>query len=128
MNAAMLAVEADRLATQLDKLAAGPPATHPNRRLLDHLAVERAHLIHVHVLGAARRAGHQLARRTGHPPRHGDRKSWGGNRTWAGAEAWQVLASVPRTATQQARDPVQLLVGLLQAPTPIVADLTIPGR
>lgn len=56
------------------------------------------------------------------------RKSWGGNRTWAGAEAWQVLASVLRTATQQARDPVELLARLLQAPSPTVADLTIPGR
>jgi hypothetical protein len=35
-----------------------------------------------------------------------------------GAEAWQVLVSVLRTATQQTRDPVQLLVGLLQTPTP----------
>jgi hypothetical protein len=50
------------------------------------------------------------------------------NHTWAGAEVWQALASVLRTATQQTRDPVQLLVGLLQAPTPIVADLTIPRR
>jgi hypothetical protein len=35
---------------------------------------------------------------------------------------------VLRIATQQTRDPLQLLVGLLQAPTPIVADLAIPGR
>jgi hypothetical protein len=33
------------------------------------------------------------------------RKSWGGNRTWTGADTWQVLTSVLRTATQQARDP-----------------------
>jgi transposase len=56
------------------------------------------------------------------------RKAWGGNRTWAGAEAWQVLASVLRTASQQGRDPVELLAGLLGAPAPIVADLAIPGR
>ena len=56
------------------------------------------------------------------------RKSWDGNRTWTGADTWQVLTSVLRTATQQARDPVELLAGLLQAPTPIVADLAIPGR
>jgi hypothetical protein len=56
------------------------------------------------------------------------RKSWGGNRTWAGAELWQVLTSLLRTATQQARDPVELLGRLLQAPTPTVADLAIPAR
>jgi hypothetical protein len=37
------------------------------------------------------------------------RKSWGGNRTWTGADTWQVLSSVLRTATQQARDPIELL-------------------
>jgi hypothetical protein len=56
------------------------------------------------------------------------RKSRGGNRTRAGADAWQVLTSVLRTATQQGRDPIELLTRLLQAPTPIVADLAIPGH
>jgi transposase len=56
------------------------------------------------------------------------RKNWGGNRTWAGADIWQVLASVLRTATQQARDPVEVLARLLQAPTPTVANLAIPGH
>jgi hypothetical protein len=56
------------------------------------------------------------------------RKTWGGNRTWAGADTWQALTSVVRTATQQARDPVELLACLLRAPTPIVANLAIPGH
>jgi hypothetical protein len=44
-------------------------------------------------------------------------------------DSWQILASVLRTATQQACDPVELLTCLLRAPTPIVADhLAIPGR
>jgi hypothetical protein len=55
------------------------------------------------------------------------RKVWGGNRTWAGAEAWQVLASVLRSASQQGRDPVELLARLLRAPGPVVADLAVPG-
>jgi transposase len=55
------------------------------------------------------------------------RKSWGGNATWDGAQAWQILASVTRTAALQQRDPVALLVGLLLAPGPVVADLAIPG-
>jgi transposase len=56
------------------------------------------------------------------------RKTWGGNRTRTGADTWQVLTSVLRTATQQGRDPVELLARLLQAPTPTVAELAIPGR
>ena len=52
------------------------------------------------------------------------RKTWGGNRTWTGAGTWQVLASV--TATVQDRDPVGLLIGLLRAPGPVLADLAIP--
>jgi transposase len=55
------------------------------------------------------------------------RKQWGGNATWGGAMTRQVLASVLRTAAQQQRDPVLLLVGLLLAPGPVVADLAIPG-
>jgi len=35
---------------------------------------------------------------------------------------------VLRTATQQTRDPVELLTYLLRAPTPIVANLAIPGH
>jgi transposase len=54
------------------------------------------------------------------------RKAWGGNRTWAGAGTWQVLASVLRTAHQQDRDPVELLIGLLRAARPMIADLAIP--
>ena len=56
------------------------------------------------------------------------RKAWGGNRTRVGADTWQVLASVLRTAVQQGRDPVELLARLLRAPVPIVADLAIPER
>jgi hypothetical protein len=56
------------------------------------------------------------------------RKTWGGNRTWAGAESWQILASVLRTATQQHRDPIALLAGLLRAPDPAVANLAIPTQ
>jgi transposase len=54
------------------------------------------------------------------------RKVWGGNRTWAGADAWQVLASVLRTASQQDRDPIELLDRPRRAPGPMVADLAIP--
>jgi hypothetical protein len=55
------------------------------------------------------------------------RKAWGGNRTWAGAGAWQALTSVLRTASQQGHDPIELLARLLRAPGLVVADLAVPG-
>jgi hypothetical protein len=55
------------------------------------------------------------------------RKQWGGNATWEGAWCWQVLASVLASARLQQRDPVAILVGLLRAPGPVVADLAIPS-
>jgi len=38
------------------------------------------------------------------------------HRTWAGADNWQVLASVLRTASQQDRDPIELLARPLRGP------------
>jgi transposase len=55
------------------------------------------------------------------------RTAWGGNRTWTGAVTWQVLSSVLATAHLQQRGPVALLVSLLRAPGPVLADLAIPG-
>ena len=123
---AALVAEADRLAAQLDKLVAGATRYPPNRRLLNHLAAEREHLftfLRLPGVQATNWRAEQAIR-----PAVVTRKSWGGNRTWAGADTWQALTSVVRTATQQARDPVELLTCLLRAPTPVVADLTIPGR
>jgi transposase len=126
LDAATLAAEAERLGAQIDKLVAGATRYPPNRRLLDHLAREREHLFtFLRVPGVQAtnwRAEHAIR------PAVVCRKAWGGNRTWAGAEAWQVLTSVLRTASQQGRDPVELLARLLRAPAPIVADLVIPAR
>jgi transposase len=126
VDAAALLAEADHLGAQLDKLVAGATRYPPNRRLLNHLAAEREHLftfLRLPGVQATNWRAEQAIR-----PAVVTRKSWGGNRSWAGAEVWQVLTSVLRTATQQARDPVELLACLLQAPTPTVADLTIPGH
>jgi transposase len=126
MDAATVATQADRLAAQLDKLIAGQTRYAPNRRLLNHLATERAHLftfLHLGGVQATNWRAEQAIR-----PAVVSRKNWGGNCTWTGAQTWQVLTSVLRTAAQQKRDPTALLVDLLQAPTPVVADLAIPGR
>jgi transposase len=126
VDAITLAAAADRLGAQVDKLVAGATRYPPNRRLLNHLANEREHLftfLRVPGVQATNWRAEQAIR-----PAVVTRKTWGGNRTWTGADTWQVLSSVLRTATQQGRDPVELLARLLQAPTPIVADLAIPGR
>jgi transposase len=126
VDQATLVAEADRLDAQVDKLVAGATRYPPNRRLLNHLAAEREHLftfLRLPGVQATNWRAEQAIR-----PAVVTRKSWGGNRTWAGADTWQTLTSVVRTATQQARDPVELLARLLQASTPSVADLAIPGR
>jgi transposase len=126
LDAATLAAEAERLGVKLDKLIAGATRHPPNRRLLDHLGREREHLftfLHASGVEATNWRAEQAIR-----PAVVTRKAWGGNRTWTGAATWQALASVVRTASQQGRDPVDLLARLLRVPAPIVADLTIPGR
>jgi transposase len=126
MDAATAATQADRLAAQLDTLIAGKTSYPPNRRLLNHLATERAHLFTFLYLGGVQATNWRAEQAI--RPAVVSRKNWGGNRTWTGAQTWQVLTSVLRTATEQARDPIALLVGLLQASAPTVADLTIPTR
>jgi len=126
LDAATLAAEAGCLGARVDKLVAGATRYPPNRRLLNHLARERAHLFtFLHAPGVEAtnwRAEHAIR------PAVVTRKTWGGNRTWTGAATWQALTSVVRTASQQGHDPVDLLARLLRAPDPIVANLAIPGR
>jgi transposase len=126
LDAATLAAEAGRLQAQVDKLVAGRTRYPPNRRLLDHLDRERGRLF-TFLRTPGVQATYWRAERAIRPAVV-TRKVWGGNRTWAGAEAWQVLASVLRTASQQGRDPVELLARLPRGPGPIVADLAIPGH
>jgi transposase len=126
IDAARLATEADRLDAQIGALITGATRYAPNRRLLAHLDRERAHLFtFLRIPGVQAtnwRAEHAIR------PAVISRKNWGGNRTRAGADTWQTLTSVLRTATQQTRDPVTLLADLLRAPAPTMADLAIPGR
>ena len=52
------------------------------------------------------------------------RKVCGGNRSWAGADSQQILASVIRTASQRAVNPHVMLASMLQMRTPhAVAEL-----
>jgi transposase len=121
-----LTAEVDRLGAAGDKLVAGATVYPPNRRLLNHLGREREHLFTFLATPGVEatnwRAEHAIR------PAVVTRKVWGGNRTWSGAVTQQVLASVLRTAHQQDRDPVELLIGLLRASAPGVANLRIPGH
>ena len=126
LDAATLAAEAARLGAQVDKLIAGATRYPPNRRLLDHLGREREHLftfLRIPGVEATNWRAEQAIR-----PAVVSRKAWGGNRTWTGADTWQVLASVLRTASQQDRDPIEQVARVLRAPVPILADLAIPSR
>jgi len=125
LTPAEAATEAGRLGAAVDRLIAGQTSYPPNRRLLGHLGRERDALFTFLVqpgVQATNWRAEQAIR-----PAVVCRKQWGGNATWDGAECWQVLASVLRTASQQQRDPVMLLVGLLRATGPVVAELAIPG-
>jgi transposase len=132
LEAADAVAWAERLDAAVDKLIAGRTAYPPNRRLLAHLAKERPALFTFLRTRAVHLSSHPGVQATNWRAEHAirpavvSRKTWGGNRTWAGAEGWQILASVLRTATQQHRDPIALLAGLLRAPRPTVANLAIP--
>ena len=48
-------------------------------------------------------------------------RTWGGNRTDAGAATLEVVASVLRTANQQGLDVIAVFGDLLRSPVPMVA-------
>ena len=50
-----------------------------------------------------------------------NRKTWGGNRTDAGASTLEVVASMLRTANQQGLDVIAVFGDLLRSPVPMVA-------
>ncbi len=110
---------------EADRLLARRPKVEANRRLLAHLRRERGALftfLDVPGVEATNWRAEQGLR-----PGVVNRKSWGGNLTQRGARIQQVLTSVLRSASQQRRDPLALLVDVLCQPAPGVADLTIPG-
>jgi transposase len=107
---ARLRVAIGRLAAATDRLLAGRVTHPPNRRLVQHLATERAALFTFladPAVAATNRQAEQAIR-----PAVVTRKVCGGNRTPHGAATQEIVASVLRTCTQQHRDPLTLLVAL----------------
>lgn len=56
------------------------------------------------------------------------RKTWGGNRTEAGARAQKILMSMLRTCRQQGKDSFARLLALLRSPTPMLIDIVPSAR
>ncbi len=52
-----------------------------------------------------------------------NRKTWGGNRTWAGAKTLGVITSVIATAAKHGIDPVAYLAQRARSPDPGLAIL-----
>lgn len=114
-----------RLEARMDKLIAGRLTHEPNARFARHLERERHALftfLHDRRIEATNWPAEQAIR-----PAVINRKTSGGSRSDAGAEAQGVLMSLIRSARQQNRDPVELLVRLLHAPAPLVLDLVPPS-
>jgi hypothetical protein len=115
------------LEARLDQLLARNPTHAPNRRLLAHLRNERDHLLtflETPGVEATNWRAEQAIR-----PAVVNRKSWGGNRSWAGAHTQEVVMSVIRTARQQRVDPIELIVATSTKPEPAVSEaLAILGR
>lgn len=113
------------LSERTDKLLETKPTHAPNRRLLDHLRTEREHMftfLEQPGVQATNWRAEQALR-----PAIVNRKSWGGNRTDAGARTQVIAISVIRTARQQHVDPIELMAAVQRDRTPIVAtQLRLP--
>ena len=118
-----LRVALGRLHAATDRVLAGRIVHPPNRRLRRHLATERAALFTC--LGRPDVAATNWQAEQAIRPAVVTRKVCAGNRTPHGAATQQMLASVLRTATQQHRDPLALLVALQCSAQPVVADVTL---
>jgi transposase len=120
-----LRIAVGRLEARTDRLLAGRITHPPNRRFRQHLQTERPALFtclhRADVAATNWQAEHAIR------PAVVTRKVCGGNRTPRGAATQQIVASVLRTAWQQERDPLALLVALQRSPRPLVADFRLPG-
>lgn len=111
------AVARGRIEVRADRLLESRLTHEPNVKLQKHLAREHDALftfLHRHEVEATNWPGEQAMR-----PAVVNRKTSGGSRSDAGAEAQGILTSVFRTARQQGREPVSLMVKLQRSPRPL---------
>lgn len=116
IDADELGLRVTELGQRTDKLLEMSPTHPPNRRLLAHLKTEREHLF-TFLTESAVQATNWRAEQALRPAIV-NRKSWGGNRTPAGAHAQQVTMSVIRSARQQQTDPIELMAAAQRSPQP----------
>jgi transposase len=117
MSAHGFAVATGRIEARADRLLESRLTHEANVRLQKHLANERGALLTFlrrPEVEATDWRGEQAMR-----PAVVNRKTSGGSRSDAGADAQGILTSTFRTARQQGRDPVALSVKLLRSPRPI---------
>ena len=108
------AVARGRIEARADRLLESRLTHEPNARLQKHLANERDALftfLHHRGVEATNWRGEQAIR-----PAVVNRKTSGGSRSDNGADAQGMLTSVFRTARQQGREPVSLMVKLQRSP------------
>jgi len=120
-----LAVATGRLKAAMTRLLARPVRTPDNVRLANHLDHEQPYLF-TFLDCPGLHATNNVAERALRPAVCA-RKTWGGNRTAAGARTQQILLSVLTTCRQQGRDAFTALVALLRAPRPVSLDLGSRG-
>ena len=106
---------------RLDALVARPAGNDANRRLLKHLAHQAPHLftfLTTDGIPATNYLGEQAVR-----PCVVNRKTFGGNRTPAGARTQGTVTSVIATAAKQGRDVIVYLAERARGPDPGLAIL-----
>jgi Transposase IS66 family len=91
------------LERRTDELLGMSPTNEPNRRLHGHLRAERRHMF-TFLTAPGVQATNWRAEQAPRPAVV-NRKSWGGNRSWAGAHTEQIAISVIRAARQQQQRP-----------------------
>lgn len=115
-SAAERAAAATECQTRLDTLVARPADNDANRRLLKHLEHQGPHLftfLTIEGVQATNWQGEQAVR-----PCVVNRKTFGGNRTPAGARTQGVVTSVIATAAKQHRDVIDYLAARARSPDP----------
>ncbi|MHB8244377.1 MAG: IS66 family transposase [Acidimicrobiales bacterium] len=111
------AVATTELTARLGRLCARPAGCDANRRLLKHLAHQAPAMFTFLTADPDLRLDATNWRaETGIRPAVVNRKTWGGNRTWAGAATQGVITSILRTATQRGHDAVGYIADRARAP------------
>jgi transposase len=117
-----LAVATGRLEAAMDRLLQKRFRSPLNCRLAKHLRHEQPYLFtFLHCpdwVEATNNAAERALR-----PAVIARKTWGGNRTPAGAQSQQILASILRTCWQQGKDTFQRFTNLLRSRQPMILDI-----